>query len=356
MKLMIYPGSFEATVFTRYTSLMNEYDTVYLAGPRGWALPDLSEIREDDTIHFQPMPTFEEALALCDDVLFLDTDPPIPLAVLTEKMQTAIESGKRVYVDNGAAFARNPLPSESIQRVDNSEKADTESLKHETLPIYEIPVPVIFVMGTGPYSGKFDVQLSLRENFLKQGYKVSQIGSKRISSFFGFDALPAWVFKKDLTIHEKIVLLNRYFYRKCLDEKPDVLIVGIPGGLMPINPLVFEDLGETAFLVANAVRPDLAVLGVYAHHFTQAYFEELRSICKYRFNFDLKYIAVSNMDIMVSQETHKSEFTVIPPYTVEHEYLADKTGFSGFQLFNTLKQADMELLTDKIIQELKENL
>lgn len=40
-------------------------------------------------------------------------------------------------------------------------------------------MPIISVMGVGYNVSKFDVQLYLREMFLKKGYKVAQIGTKR---------------------------------------------------------------------------------------------------------------------------------------------------------------------------------
>lgn len=50
--------------------------------------------------------------------------------------------------------------------------------------------PIISVMGVGYNVSKFDVQLYLREMFLKKGYKVAQIGTKKISNIMGVYSIP----------------------------------------------------------------------------------------------------------------------------------------------------------------------
>lgn len=45
-------------------------------------------------------------------------------------------------------------------------------------------------MGIGQNVQKFDLQLYLRSRFIDKGYKVSQIGTKKISGLFGLHPLP----------------------------------------------------------------------------------------------------------------------------------------------------------------------
>jgi len=356
MKLMVYPSSFEACLFLRHAKLMNKYDAVYLAGPTGWMFPSYSMDAKNGGEAYHSVSSFEEILPLCDDVLFLDTMPSPSIENLVEKIGAAVNAGKTVYVDNGEKFSGVTLPKGKVERICADKEFDGFRIQQDIVPIFEIPIPVIFVLGVGPNAGKFELQLALREGFLNHSYSLSQIGSKRISQFWGFNSFPDWINSNQYSIHDKIIMLNRYFYQRYLEEKPDVMIIGIPGGIIPMNPLVFEDMGETAFMVANAIRPDAAVLGIYAHRYNQTYFDELRALCKYRFNLDLKYIAVSNMDITVSPETHTSEFMPISLETVENEFLATKDEFQGLRLFNLYKKDDMAMLVDRMLEDLRNNL
>lgn len=356
MKLMVYPSSFEASIFRRYMNLIEKYDKVYLAGPSGWLLPNFDMEDIEDLKAYRQAASFEEALPFCDDVLFLDTSPSPSADNLMQKIQAAIAAGKKVYIDYGEKLAALSIPEKNIERVHNHKEVEKIPTSQDIVHIFEIPVPVVFVLGAGPNTGKFDLQLALREAFLKKGYSLAQIGSKRISSFWGMEAMPAWITTNEFTTREKIMLLNRYFYEVYLENRPDVMMIGIPGGIMPINPLVFEDMGETAFIISNAISADAAVLSIYAHKYNQRYFDELRALCKYRLNLNLKYVAVSNMDITVSTETHMSEFTPISPETVESEFLFDKGEFHNIELFNLYKKSDMSALAEKLMGDLRNNL
>ena len=82
------------------------------------------------------------------------------------------------------------------------------------------------IVGTGANTGKFDIQLRVREMFLSGGYKVSQIGSKSYCELWGFHSFPDFM-NKTLNAAEKIVRFNHYVNYIANSEDADIVIVGV---------------------------------------------------------------------------------------------------------------------------------
>ena len=99
----------------------------------------------------------------------------------------------------------------------------------------EIEVPIISVMGVGYNVSKFDVQLYLREMFLKKGYKVAQIGTKKISNIMGFYSIPDFMYNNRFSGEETILRFNEFVKKVEDKEKPDIIIIGVPEPILPLN-------------------------------------------------------------------------------------------------------------------------
>jgi len=81
-------------------------------------------------------------------------------------------------------------------------------------------------MGIGQNVQKFDLQLYLRSRFIDKGYKVSQIGTKKISGLFGLHPLPDFLFNTQYSDVDKVYAFNRVMKDVSMQEKPDVILLG----------------------------------------------------------------------------------------------------------------------------------
>mgnify|MGYP001081135938 CR=1 FL=1 len=62
---------------------------------------------------------------------------------------------------------------------------------------------------------------------------------------------------------EKIQKLNQFAVDLIDQKNAEVLIVGVPGGIMPISKFEFDEFGELAYLVSHAIPSDIGILNVY---------------------------------------------------------------------------------------------
>lgn len=126
-----------------------------------------------------------------------------------------------------------------------------------------IGVPVIGIFGTSSQQGKFTLQVELRNYFIKQGYKVGQLGTEPTSLLFGFDEVYPIGYESTVEVsgRDEIAVINNMMGR-IEDKNPDIIIVGsqsqtIPQCLQNLSLLVLE---QHNFLLAT--EPDAIVLCV----------------------------------------------------------------------------------------------
>ena len=295
MKLLIYPVSKHVSPLVRYSHLLN-FDQVALCSPKGWCRDsdDFSVFDGGTQTGKQVHTDINHELINADAVYFPESPVQLRLEYLRELVNNVIHLGKQVFLDDES------IPGISGKRLNvtilQGEDFIPDLIRSNTPEVCKIPVPVIFVMGIGPETNKMIVQLALRQFFLEKGYRISQVGTARLSSFFGFHAFPNIFFSNELSIRE--------------------IIIGLPGGIMPLNSVRYEELGEMAYLISQAVTPDCSVLCSYAVSLTADYINKIKQICQFRLGAPVNNLVISNTDIELSLEDRTMRFPTIGPEQV----------------------------------------
>jgi peptide maturation system protein (TIGR04066 family) len=225
----------------------------------------------------------------------------------------------------------------------------------EALPtdkLKEIPIPVVLVMGSGIDCQKFDIQLGLREAFLKEGYKVSQFGTKSYSKLFGFDPMPDF---SEYPLWKKVYAYNDLFYEKCRQDNSDVIIIGVPGGVMPITTYACERFGEEALAISSAAKPDIAVFSCYFVIPTSEYFHSYKNFMRFRLSSNNVVFHLSNTRITPDVLFNKVNILTLESKFVLDEVKSKAPEFSS-QLFNALVTDSANTAYKGIIEKLQENV
>lgn len=208
---------------------------------------------------------------------------------------------------------------------------------HEKL--LEMPVPVIMVIGQGQNCNKLDIQVALRNKFLSQGYKVAQAGSSKSADFDQvplYEANPLW---------QKTLLYNKHFRKIAVEEKPDILIVGVPGGIMPLDSRHHEYFGETALAISKALQPDISILSLY---YTTDYTDSIADVTNYvnyALEAPLDYLHISNNMIIFEPDMRNISF-------LETENTRTYDG----NTFNVFDESSTNGVFDSIIGQLQDNI
>ena len=100
--------------------------------------------------------------------------------------------------------------------------------------ISEIQTPIVLVCGLHEYTHKFSIQLEIYKQALEMGYKPLIIGSKAFTGCFSGFSVPRFMFS-EISEREKILSFNKYVKEIEKEHNPDLLVIGVPGGIAPFN-------------------------------------------------------------------------------------------------------------------------
>lgn len=228
-----------------------------------------------------------------------------------------------------------------------------ELFEHEIIPI---SVPVVFVASVIENTNKFDVQLGLRKFLQEEGYKVSQIGTKEYCELFGFHAIPDFMYENQLSEADKIVWFNRICKSIELQEKPDIFIIGVPGATMVFNEAITNNFGITAFEMANAVRPDTAIMCVPYEGYDSNFLKMIQTSSKYKLDMQVDCFNIANkhFDAARSKEEKKLSFITTGLDLVDKR-IAELKRDSEIPIYNSLNTTSALEMYSYIINKLSES-
>ena len=323
-KVLIYPYDSGFTPILRHRQFLVGYEIVSLVSPGGWGLTgrDAGEADKSGQTGISITGNFGEALELCDAVIFVESEKPLDFQkYIMPKVFTAAEHGKDITIttqlrnedfntiskkckDTGVDFKYFNYPAEH-------RKFPTIAVENEFL--HNINTPVVFVLGIGERTSKFEIQLSLREKFINEGYKVSQIGTRGYCELLGFHSFPEFMFNGTLPETNKIVFFNHLIKQIENEERPDVIIIGIPGGIMPFNNRLTNRFGILAYEVSQALEADCAIFSCHYAEYDISYFKGISDLVKYKLGFEVSCYNISNVmyDWVNSKQENKNNYTTL---------------------------------------------
>ncbi|QNU67843.1 TIGR04066 family peptide maturation system protein [Ruminiclostridium herbifermentans] len=299
-KLLVYPFDNNFSAVIKHTELLHGYVITKLVSPNGWGLvgKDAGSAGKLKEIGIKVEGNFKEALDACETVLFIDSHWKLDFEkVVYPKMLEAITEKKNILCE---LIVCDKIKKQLIDlALENDVSCEFLSDNEvwsspEKSEIYSINTPVIFVLGISERTNKFEVQLALRKRLINEGYKVSQVGTKKYCELLGFHSMPSFMFGNSLSEPEKITLFNHYIKKIEKEEQPDVIIIGLPGGTMKLNNKYTCNYGITSYEISQAVIPDAAICSVLYEEYKPAYFENVCKSLQYKLGFKVDCFNLSN--------------------------------------------------------------
>lgn len=359
-KLMIYPYDKEATSIARNRKLLKEYELVSIVALKGWGYreKDGSELDGGSEIGIAISEEFQTELENCEVVLFLDGNNEISLKTYIDKINLANKMGRKILTTKNLRDRLGLEKSSSLDfEIIDDNDVDYELLckKNNKVGLYKFKTPIIMIYGTGEYCNKFDIQLALREQFIKDGYKVSQVGTKEYSTLFGFSKIPEFIYTQELTMEDKVFAFNKYIHFLETTEKPDVFIIGVPGGIMSICDKCTNKFGELANIISNAVQADIGILSLYYNkNINERYLKELKLYCKYVLKCCIDYFNLANTQYNIEGELERVTYFTEKSINIRNymEKNEDIYRENDLNVINILSPEYIEYVYINIINEL----
>lgn len=300
--ILIYPFTEEAMPIIRHLNVLNNLDIKFLVSPNGFGISNLKLHQLDggeriiDNLSISV--NFEEKVNECATVMFIPFNNPIQpmIEILKNKLEYSIDNNKDIIWALPEDLFDLTYYKKLCQKKGLTFTSFWESkvdISFENTALEDINVPIVCVFGEAENTNKFEIQMALREAFISNGYSVSQIGSRKYCEVLGFHSLPKF-FSEDISSNNKILMFNRYVKKICTEENPDIIIIGVPGGIKPLSLAIDNDFGLTAFEISQAINIDFSILSVFNQKICKDDLETFKNTFRYRFNSSLDLINISN--------------------------------------------------------------
>lgn len=287
-RMLIYPYSGAVEPFVKYAGLMEDYEIGSLVSPKGWG--ECGEVLQETGEKLPIEYDFTGALKRNDAVWFAeDGKHALPRPTLERKLKEALESGKKIIYSRKEE-AGDILPEGCFLK----EKKSQYTIDHPYLNrILPSRVPIVAVIGNYKDTDKMWVQLALRYEFMKRGYRVSSIFSSSGGELAGGHSYPGFMRDPELSVTQKILNYNQLVEIIAYEENPDLMIIGAPGGVIPYSEQIHNDFGIDAFEIFNAVTSDFAILcSLYSPMLQETITDQIKLI-QNRFSIGIDIVHVS---------------------------------------------------------------
>lgn len=303
-RVIIYPYSLLFAPFVRHLAWEKKYNVVAAIIPGGWCPKgmDSSYIDENEYIGIPIKNDFDKALEDCDIVIWAEYDYDYCdnyYADVKNNIIKAMNHKKNI-------ICCQKIAHEELEEFNNIASLNKISFDYVLKPTgkrnrkdvnkNDINVPIVAVMGVSNNCLKFETQLFLRRHFIDAGYRVSQVGTRLGCEILDFHSFPSFMYD-NISETDKMDSFLDYIIEIQNTENPDIIIIGIPGGIYPLNMDYNFNYGITAYEICNAIQIDLTVLNVWCDNCSEELIRKMENVLQYRYNTSLDYICLSNISI-----------------------------------------------------------
>lgn len=152
---------------------------------------------------------------------------------------------------------------------------------------------------------------------------------------------------------EKILGFNQWIKQIEKEEHPDVIIIGVPGGIMPYSERFPEYFGITMYEVMQAVKPDILIMSCLYEEYLDKYFLNMAESIKYKFGVEVDCFNLSTfkVDINESEQNNALQY-----YKLNYEDVdSTKKGYQcNIPIYNIMNGTDGEKMSQYILDKLEE--
>lgn len=350
--IALFPVQKSNAAFARHGKELHNYNVIPIlaSAHKTMAGHDLAVLDGGDCSGVVLQADFNEVLNKCD-VLYMDSSNFI---FKDEDYYEYINIAKEKNIQ--IVFSRQLKERLKIdgQPTDCCEREGTNCTRLNQLIDIDVPIISIFTMGNENDQG--NVELELRRFFLQRGYKISQIGIHEYSKLLDFHIIPSFLFANNIDGKTKRLMFNQYVRRVVKDEKPDLLIIGVPEAIMKYNDKILAGMGDIPCIIQDSIMSDIGIICTCYAPYTEKYFEELSLYSCYRLNCRANYFNISN-SMVINDEDNNNKLEHL---SLDTKYIVSNMNFGlkedgVYEVFNSYVEESRKRAFEKMENELLGN-
>lgn len=349
-RYMVYPFDESFLTVLEHADLLKDVEIGPLISKSGWGLVNNTYSYGKKEYHV--MDSFSESLKDCDGVWFRESFFPIDLkGDLEEKVRLAVQQNKTIiYTRESEDNIVTELRNSGLLCQPPRQKKEIDDEKHEH--IFSIEKPVLFVTGIMEQMDKFDTQLCVYDEFIRSGYKVTWLSSRKEGEMLGAYPIPQYMKENSMPPREKILRFNNYVMELEGEEHPDLFLIGIPGEVTPFSARLVFDFGITMFEICQAMRPDYVILNTVLGEYNEECADSMRKAIEVKYNIEIDSLNI--LPYLLNDEVIERN-KVVSYVTVSDESVEPKVmNIGNDNLYYLRDRKEVKRLVGNIIDKLNE--
>lgn len=321
-KVSLYPFNKEALFLIQNSFFPTEWKISAGVVPRGLMYQTSDGISKSQMNDFNMFHDFDESLEFCDTVFFMESDIIIDNETIKNNIFKSLSAKKEVFcsikIDNKILLKLNK-ESDKVQSnfhyiTDevsfNSIVSDEMFNEKKTPYMKEIQTPILAFLSTVDAVNKIQYYYYASKFFQKLGYKIALVMPKRYASLGEAYPVPSFIFD-EVNELKKVILFNNYLHKIEETAKPDLFIIAIPGGILPINKVYLNKFGITAFEMTRAFECDSCILCTHFVDAKEEYYQRMIETVKYRFSCEIDAFIIDNTHLDFFASGYPDEIDIL---------------------------------------------
>ena len=277
----------------RFSALLEGYQLTHCFTPTFKQLDgaDTSQLDGGEATGISLASFSEELLEACD-AIYVDYDDRLSdMTIYEQVIDIANHLNIQVILSKEMNHAHHPAAILPLNEWDRSQQPEKDRSEKDRLE--EIPVPVVMVLTEGHRTDQLATELALRKYFKDTAYKVSQIFSELAAPLFDCENIPLSMYAPG-DAYGKALMFNKFAKDLVDAERPELLIIGVPGAIGKYSNQQLQGLGLLPQIICSAVKSDAAVLCLYQAECNKDILDVFYHLTDYKFDSPANVFSIAN--------------------------------------------------------------
>lgn len=360
-RIVLYPYSRRLSALADYIDLGGEYEIGGLAADRRSGLAGHgSRYGENAEGTYPVTDDLEAALAGSEVLALFEPEGEDEAYDVKGTAQKALRMGRDVvccfYAEERArreleAYAEEHGASVRFLYESFIEDAVYTQGQYMFSGVYVPQAKVVFAAGLLKGLDQQRVSLGLAKRAAERGYRAAVIGSGKWLPLIGYHDIGGLMEGNRVYGEETVRLLNSLIRKIDTEEKPDMLIVEIPGELMKFNEMVCGDFGVGMYKISQAVKAEEIVCSLPYGEYTEGFYNSVSEYAEKKYDRGIGYFQISNRVFLYNESMEVRKSVTFAADAGKATETAEKQAgqVMRYGIFNAFHPAQSKAAYDKII-------
>lgn len=340
------------------------YDTLVLVSPKAWLQHNQRRI-EPGWILTTDFTSYIERM----DVLIVADcqNRKLIYNVVIDKIKAFIAPQRSV-------ICCMPLEKKDIEQIENlTQRAggsftyfcqDRYSVTKELGKDYRISEPEAVVVSLGTLLTEQESGWTIEavsSQMRQRGYKTATVTSNNNLSLIGYIKFPVSIFESALSDEDKVFVFNQFIKEIDFLEKPDIILLEFPSGVIKYSNSLPNGFGIIPYLVSQAISSDYFILCSPVGIGNAQFYEKMSDGFYGRFGFNINTVVVQDVQLdSLSEEREEVQLfdvnNMIVDEFIEFIYNSYEDRVPRMQYVNSANEISDFTIANDIIRKLTDNI